>query len=93
MDKSHAQRVRREVAVIGKVRASGWCLVVHYHSLGLKKKFPSVATFLNANRLHDWGVACLSGAEPTPRSYPQHETTPGKNLLVFLADVRNKQQE
>jgi hypothetical protein len=35
MDKSHAQRVRREVAVMDKVRASGWCRVVHFHSLGL----------------------------------------------------------
>ena len=35
MDKSHAQRVRREVAVTGQVRASGWCRVFHYDSLGL----------------------------------------------------------
>ena len=35
MDKSHAQRIRREVAVTGKVPASGWCRVVHFHSLGL----------------------------------------------------------
>ena len=35
MDKSHAQRVRREVAVTGKVRAGSWCRAVHFHSLGL----------------------------------------------------------
>jgi hypothetical protein len=35
MDKSHAQRVRREVVVTGQVRASGWCRAVHFHSLGL----------------------------------------------------------
>jgi hypothetical protein len=35
MDKSHAQRVRRKVAVTGQVPAGSWCRVIHFHSLGL----------------------------------------------------------
>jgi hypothetical protein len=37
MDRLHAERVRREVAVTGEVRADGWYRIVHDHSLGLKK--------------------------------------------------------
>jgi hypothetical protein len=35
MDKSHAQRVRREVAVTDQVPAGNWRYVVRFHSLGL----------------------------------------------------------
>ena len=35
MDKSHAQRIRREVAVTGQVPAGRWCRIVRFHSLGL----------------------------------------------------------